>query len=62
MPVAIVSGSGGLIGSESVEHLVEEGFDVIGRENDMGGFGIGAVRQEIYDVTLEGGTAEAAAP
>jgi len=35
MPVAIVSGSGGLIGSESVTQLVERGFDVIGIENDM---------------------------
>ena len=35
MPVAIVTGSGGLIGSESVRFLVEEGFDVIGLENDM---------------------------
>ena len=35
MPVAIVSGSGGLIGSESVKHLVERGFDVVGLENDM---------------------------
>ena len=35
MPVAMVSGSGGLIGSESVRHLVETGWDVIGLENDM---------------------------
>jgi CDP-paratose 2-epimerase len=35
MPVAIVTGSGGLIGSEAVEHLVAEGFDVVGIENDM---------------------------
>ena len=35
MPVAIVTGSGGLIGSESVRHLVESGFDVVGIENDM---------------------------
>ena len=35
MPVAIVTGSGGLIGSESVAHLAEEGFDVVGLENDM---------------------------
>ncbi len=34
-PVAIVTGSGGLIGSESVRHFVEQGFDVIGLENDM---------------------------
>ena len=35
MPVAIVTGSGGLIGSESVAHLVERGYDVVGIENDM---------------------------
>jgi CDP-paratose 2-epimerase len=35
MPVAIVTGSGGLIGSESVEHFVRRGFRVIGVENDM---------------------------
>ncbi|MDQ3722338.1 MAG: SDR family NAD(P)-dependent oxidoreductase, partial [Actinomycetota bacterium] len=35
MPVAIVTGSGGLIGSESVRHLVESGYDVVGMENDM---------------------------
>lgn len=35
MPTAIVTGSGGLIGSESVRHFVEAGYDVIGIENDM---------------------------
>src|SRR5581483_5983436 len=35
MPTAIVTGSGGLVGSESVAHFVESGFDVIGLENDM---------------------------
>jgi CDP-paratose 2-epimerase len=35
MPAAVVSGSGGLIGSESVAHFVERGFDVVGIENDM---------------------------
>ena len=35
MPTAIVTGSGGLIGSESVQHLIEEGYEVIGLENDM---------------------------
>jgi CDP-paratose 2-epimerase len=35
MPVAIVTGSGGLIGSESVRHFVEAGYDVVGVENDM---------------------------
>ncbi|MEO7198200.1 MAG: NAD-dependent epimerase, partial [Solirubrobacterales bacterium] len=35
MATAIVSGSGGLVGSESVRALVESGWDVIGLENDM---------------------------
>jgi CDP-paratose 2-epimerase len=35
MPIAIVTGSGGLIGSASARHFVEQGFDVIGIENDM---------------------------
>jgi CDP-paratose 2-epimerase len=35
MPVALVTGSGGLVGSESVSFLVEAGFDVVGIENDM---------------------------
>ena len=34
MPKAIVTGSGGLIGSESAARLVEAGYDVIGIEND----------------------------
>lgn len=35
MPTAIITGSGGLIGSESVQHFVHAGYDVIGLENDM---------------------------
>jgi CDP-paratose 2-epimerase len=35
MPVAIITGSGGLIGSESVAHFVEAGYKVVGLENDM---------------------------
>src|SRR4051812_26794122 len=35
MPIAIVTGSGGLIGSESASYFTEQGFDVIGLENDM---------------------------
>src|SRR3954465_15142619 len=34
-PLCIVTGSGGLIGSESVKHFVSQGYDVIGLENDM---------------------------
>jgi CDP-paratose 2-epimerase len=32
---AIVTGSGGLVGSESVRRLIEAGWDIIGLENDM---------------------------
>ena len=35
MPLAIVTGSGGLIGSEAVRALVQGGFDVVGIDNDM---------------------------
>jgi CDP-paratose 2-epimerase len=35
MPVAVITGSGGLIGSEAVEHFIAQGFDVVGIENDM---------------------------
>jgi CDP-paratose 2-epimerase len=35
VPLAIVTGSGGLVGSESVARFVETGFDVVGIENDM---------------------------
>jgi len=35
MPLAIITGSGGLIGSESVSHFVEAGYDVIGIDNDL---------------------------
>lgn len=35
MPIAIVTGSGGLIGSESVRHFAAQGFDVVGIDNDM---------------------------
>ncbi|MDX6690675.1 MAG: CDP-paratose 2-epimerase [Solirubrobacteraceae bacterium] len=35
MPTAIVTGSGGLIGSEAVSHFVSAGYDVVGVENDM---------------------------
>jgi CDP-paratose 2-epimerase len=35
MPSAIITGSGGLIGSEAVARFARAGFDVIGIENDM---------------------------
>ena len=35
IPIAIITGSGGLIGSESVTYFAQQGFDVIGLDNDM---------------------------
>jgi CDP-paratose 2-epimerase len=35
VPVAIVTGSAGLVGSESVEYLIGKGFRVFGIDNDM---------------------------
>jgi len=35
VPVAIITGAGGLIGSEAVDHFIRQGFDVVGIENDM---------------------------
>lgn len=35
MPTAVVTGSGGLIGSESARYFAAQGFDVIGVDNDM---------------------------
>ncbi len=35
MAKAIITGSGGLIGSESVRHFAEAGYDVVGLDNDM---------------------------
>ena len=35
MPIAIVTGSGGLIGSEACKSLDKEGFTVVGVDNDM---------------------------
>ena len=41
-PVAIVTGSGGLIGSESVRYFAQQGFDVVGIDNDMRAYFFGA--------------------
>src|ERR1700722_15357564 len=35
IPIAIVTGSGGLIGSESVRYFAQQGFEVVGIDNDM---------------------------
>ena len=55
MPTAIVTGSGGLIGSESVKHFIEAGFDVVGLENDMRSrfFGESASTRWVTDQLVE---------
>jgi CDP-paratose 2-epimerase len=55
MPTAIVTGSGGLVGSESVRHFVEAGYDVIGLDNDMRAefFGPDASTQRVTDALVE---------
>jgi CDP-paratose 2-epimerase len=35
VPTVLISGSGGLIGSESAEYFASAGFEVVGLENDM---------------------------
>jgi CDP-paratose 2-epimerase len=35
MPTAIVTGSGGLVGSEAVTHFAQQGWTVLGLDNDM---------------------------
>jgi len=42
MSVAIVTGSSGLIGSEAVRFLTQQGLDVVGIDNDMRGYFFGA--------------------
>src|SRR5262245_46729655 len=42
MSVAIVTGSGGLIGAEAAEFLAAKGLDVIGIDNDMRRYYFGA--------------------
>ncbi|HWI23283.1 MAG TPA: SDR family NAD(P)-dependent oxidoreductase, partial [Baekduia sp.] len=42
MPVAIVTGAGGLIGSESARHFARQGFDVVGIDNDMRAYFFGS--------------------
>lgn len=54
MAIAIVTGSGGLVGSESVRYFSEQGFDVIGVENDMRAefFGADASTQSVTDLLV----------
>ena len=41
MPVVIITGSNGLVGSESVNFFCEKGFDVVGIDNNLRKFFFG---------------------
>jgi CDP-paratose 2-epimerase len=55
VPTAVITGSGGLIGSDCVRHFVEAGFDVVGVENDMraGFFGPDASTRPVTDRLID---------
>ena len=38
MSVILITGSNGLVGSESVNYFCDKGYKVIGRDNDLRGF------------------------
>jgi CDP-paratose 2-epimerase len=42
MSIALITGSAGLIGSESAKHFHEQGFDVVGIDNDLRSYFFGA--------------------
>jgi len=50
MPVAIVTGSGGLIGAETVRFLAGQNFTVVGIDNDMRSFFFGAEASTAWSV------------
>src|SRR5262245_25903027 len=50
MPVAIVTGSGGLVGAETVRFLAQQGFTVVGIDNDMRSFFFGPEASTAWSV------------
>lgn len=50
MSVALVTGSGGLIGSESARHFAKLGLTVVGVDNDMRGYFFGADGSTAWNV------------
>jgi NAD(P)-dependent dehydrogenase (short-subunit alcohol dehydrogenase family) len=54
VPSAIVTGSGGLIGSESVRPFVKDGSDVIGLERERTlEYNLESTLREIYERNVE---------
>src|SRR3954447_9316143 len=55
MSVAVVTGSGGLVGAEAASYFAKLGFDVIGVDNDMRAVFFGAEASTLANVhRLEG--------
>ncbi len=50
MSICLVTGSGGLIGSESVRFFADKGFDVVGIDNDMRRYFFGDVASTAWNV------------
>lgn len=50
MSVALVTGSGGLIGSETVRFLHEKGLDIVGIDNDMRAYYFGSAASTLWNV------------
>lgn len=50
MSVALITGSGGLIGSEAVRHFAKLGLTVVGVDNDMRGYFFGADGSTAWNV------------
>ena len=52
MSIALVTGSAGLIGSETCKHFHAGGFDVVGMDNDMRAqfFGPGASTRRVSEI------------
>lgn len=55
MPTAIITGSGGLVGSESVAKFAEAGYDIVGIDNDLRSqfFGPSASTRPVSEALIE---------
>jgi CDP-paratose 2-epimerase len=62
MPTAIVTGSGGLIGSEAAAYFAQQGYDVIGLDNDMRSYFFGEEASTAHVHERLGETAEGFTP
>jgi CDP-paratose 2-epimerase len=52
MPVAVITGSGGLIGAETVKLFADRGLDIVGIDNDMRARFFGAESSTAWQVEV----------